>query len=57
MDAKTQDKVNQMKAYVTRNKHGGNAIYRECKRELEILDVSPKEFDSIIIHIAKELGI
>lgn len=57
MTPETKEKVDSVLAYAKRNKKGGYSVYGLCKRELEILDLTSKEYDQIIIKICRELSI
>lgn len=57
MDAKTKERVDQIKIYAKKTRRRGYSTYSECKRALEVLDLTSPEYEEAIIDIAKELGI
>lgn len=58
MDEPTlEQKLRPIMAYASKQKKGSYSAYEYCKRQLELLDITSREYERAIIKIAEVLRI
>lgn len=56
-DQTTEQRLKDIMAYAAKQRKGSYPAYEQCKRQLEILNLSSREYEQAIIKIAKMLKI